>query len=168
MFWSWLVRDRLVLIFMQWPAHTIHLSWLYLGFNFHRWLSDNTRRSVPSEDIVPRTVSKRMGPYHTIQGHVGRHLAQSGGRRSAGESLSQSFYCDFLREERVRQGRQVWASLGRDSLNNFIIPSRRRCVSCCRARALSYSHSWESLGERVNLPLPGFHLKKLSLVLDVF
>lgn len=65
----------------------------------------------------------------------------------------------FPREEWVRHGRQVWTSLG---------SWRRQCSICGGARVHSLGCPRASPEGLLNLPVPGFHPQKRSLVWDFF
>lgn len=47
------------------------------------------------EKIVYYLQFSRGGVLHGLQGHLGKHLGQSGGRRRGGEIMSQSLYYGF-------------------------------------------------------------------------
>lgn len=66
---------------------------------------------MPTGQEMPATekivyYNSQEGRRHTIQGHMGKHQAESGGRRRRG-NVSTSLYCGLCRKGSAKQGKQA-------------------------------------------------------------
>lgn len=55
--------------------------------------------------------SQNIGVCHTVQGHIGMHLGQAGGRNSGRKTWAIDFIVVAMGKEQVRQGKDLLVSI---------------------------------------------------------
>lgn len=91
---------------------------MYLGCVLIKYSKWQTQRKLTLKEELITYSSGEEGAGYALQGHRGKHLSDSGSRNDE-KAWPKASAVVFHRKEWVKQGRQVWESLGLDRLNNF-------------------------------------------------